>query len=86
MSLSFMSHSSARQRRRGVSGVSVPPAAFSWLGVSSDMTSLSSMSEAEAGSPDSGDAFSTLTSAGVLRLLRALSLMSVPMAVAETFI
>lgn len=73
-SLSYMSHSRVKESRRGVSSI-----ILSWLdsGVSKDVILVSSNFGVARWSPGS-DVFSIFISAGVFRLPRTLSLMSVP--------
>lgn len=73
-SLSYISHSRVKESRRGVSSI-----ILSWFdsGVSKDVMLVSSNLGVARTSPDS-DVFSILISAGVFKLPRTLSLMSVP--------
>lgn len=73
-SLSYISHSRVKESRRGVSSI-----ILSWLdsGVSKDVMLVSSNLGVAISSPDS-DVFSIFISAGVFKLPRTLSLMSVP--------
>lgn len=73
-SLSYMSHSRVKESRRGVSSI-----ILSWFdsGVSKDVMLVSSNLGVARSSLDS-DVFSIFISAGVFKLPRTLSLMSVP--------
>lgn len=74
-SLSYMSHSRVKESRRGVSSI-----ILSWFdsGVSKDVMLVSSSLGVAWRSPGS-DVFSIFISAGVFKLPRTLSLMSVPL-------